>query len=259
MSDKLPQTQAELEEHLQEHLQFLESSAKAFDAGCDGEAKRLAVSIRVLLHDTQSSHSLLGQLNQKDIDFYDTSFDYDPDNLATHGGLVAISMGPKGTQYVAMLDNLPMEAIPQLKFEEWWNKPVFVDQERHQLTRKQLVLAIANQDGGAHVDPGLDETYAKLSRHNSLGWMISTDGGEQPMAGPERAAIRQVAHEVLKSLKPGYTKTPDLGDQAIFTGATLKVEDVPVPSAPQHKRIKVGRNDSCPCGSGKKYKKCCGK
>ena len=21
---------------------------------------------------------------------------------------------------------------------------------------------------------------------------------------------------------------------------------------------KVGRNDSCPCGSGKKYKKCCG-
>jgi uncharacterized protein YecA (UPF0149 family) len=22
---------------------------------------------------------------------------------------------------------------------------------------------------------------------------------------------------------------------------------------------KTGRNDSCPCGSGKKYKKCCGK
>lgn len=25
------------------------------------------------------------------------------------------------------------------------------------------------------------------------------------------------------------------------------------------KENKVGRNDSCPCGSGKKYKKCCGK
>lgn len=24
-------------------------------------------------------------------------------------------------------------------------------------------------------------------------------------------------------------------------------------------RVKVGRNDPCPCGSGKKYKKCCGK
>lgn len=27
----------------------------------------------------------------------------------------------------------------------------------------------------------------------------------------------------------------------------------------KHKKIKVGRNESCPCGSGKKFKKCCGK
>jgi len=25
------------------------------------------------------------------------------------------------------------------------------------------------------------------------------------------------------------------------------------------KAIKVGRNELCPCGSGKKYKQCCGK
>ncbi|MDH2129550.1 SEC-C metal-binding domain-containing protein [Sphingobium yanoikuyae] len=24
------------------------------------------------------------------------------------------------------------------------------------------------------------------------------------------------------------------------------------------KRQKIGRNDPCPCGSGRKYKKCCG-
>jgi uncharacterized protein YecA (UPF0149 family) len=28
---------------------------------------------------------------------------------------------------------------------------------------------------------------------------------------------------------------------------------------PQHTGKKVGRNEPCPCGSGKKYKKCCGK
>jgi len=27
----------------------------------------------------------------------------------------------------------------------------------------------------------------------------------------------------------------------------------------QVKRVKIGRNDPCPCGSGKKYKNCCGK
>ena len=26
-----------------------------------------------------------------------------------------------------------------------------------------------------------------------------------------------------------------------------------------HKKEKIGRNDPCPCGSGKKYKNCCGK
>lgn len=28
---------------------------------------------------------------------------------------------------------------------------------------------------------------------------------------------------------------------------------------PQPPKKKIGRNDPCPCGSGKKYKKCCGR
>jgi hypothetical protein len=32
-----------------------------------------------------------------------------------------------------------------------------------------------------------------------------------------------------------------------------------VPQQPFVREAKIGRNDSCPCGSGKKYKKCCGK
>ena len=31
------------------------------------------------------------------------------------------------------------------------------------------------------------------------------------------------------------------------------------PQPKQRQNKKVGRNDPCPCGSGKKYKKCCGK
>jgi preprotein translocase subunit SecA len=30
------------------------------------------------------------------------------------------------------------------------------------------------------------------------------------------------------------------------------------PSKPVHTGEQIGRNDPCPCGSGKKYKKCCG-
>jgi SWIM/SEC-C metal-binding protein len=31
------------------------------------------------------------------------------------------------------------------------------------------------------------------------------------------------------------------------------------PTKPKIAEKKVGRNEPCPCGSGKKYKKCCGK
>ena len=52
----------------------------------------------------------------------------------------------------------------------------------------------------------------------------------------------------------------------------LARQEVPKPEAPvifmnrgdepppeQEKGKKIGRNDPCPCGSGKKYKKCCGR
>lgn len=36
-------------------------------------------------------------------------------------------------------------------------------------------------------------------------------------------------------------------------------EPLPRPETYKREGPKVGRNDPCPCGSGKKYKKCCGK
>jgi preprotein translocase subunit SecA len=45
--------------------------------------------------------------------------------------------------------------------------------------------------------------------------------------------------------------------------AAREIQDGEVREAPKQKPIinddKIGRNDACPCGSGKKYKKCCGK
>jgi len=45
--------------------------------------------------------------------------------------------------------------------------------------------------------------------------------------------------------------------------AVVSEDEAPIPDAPveqvKKKEQGVGRNDPCPCGSGKKYKKCCGK
>ncbi|MCP4676284.1 MAG: hypothetical protein GY854_12390 [Deltaproteobacteria bacterium] len=43
-----------------------------------------------------------------------------------------------------------------------------------------------------------------------------------------------------------------MGGEPAEQGATGK------PSTVKRDQPKVGRNDPCPCGSGRKYKKCCG-
>jgi len=40
--------------------------------------------------------------------------------------------------------------------------------------------------------------------------------------------------------------------------ATTSHGDDAGPKEPVRNKATVGRNDACPCGSGKKYKKCCG-
>jgi len=51
----------------------------------------------------------------------------------------------------------------------------------------------------------------------------------------------------MEDLKKKFIETPE--EEAFF---------IPIsPTPEQFKRGKVSRNDYCPCGSGKKFKKCC--
>lgn len=120
-------TTDDLEAHFSEQLGFLDRSAASFDAGFESEAKRLAHTIRILVHDTGTSHSLLGQLNLKDREWLDTCIPDESGNLMTHGGLVAQAIGRK-VRWVAMLDEVPI--VSKKSFDEWWDAPVFRDDAR---------------------------------------------------------------------------------------------------------------------------------
>jgi hypothetical protein len=194
----------ELEEKLEEQLAYLQRSANLYDQGNEDEAPRLAIALRILLHDTPRSRSLLGQLERKNIKFFDSAVPFDPKNVLPFGGLINISLGAP-PRYVPMFDN-PSSGMRKVGFAEWWDRIVFCDQDKRQLSRKGIVITAANQDGGAHVDPILDDAYAGLSKNGSLGWLARDKEGPHPLQQPQRAAIRQIAHEVLKSLIPGYSK-----------------------------------------------------
>ena len=84
----------------------------------------------------------------------------------------------------------------------------------------------------------------------------------------ERFKSLSLGPNIRKSLQTGemdiedFRKqilTMELPSEALRFDLLKQLADIK-PSAPQpEKQKKVGRNDPCPCGSGKKYKKCCGK
>ena len=55
------------------------------------------------------------------------------------------------------------------------------------------------------------------------------------------------------------TANEDQGDYSDGAPAAAKVPEREHKQETVHKGVTVGRNDPCPCGSGLKYKKCCGK
>jgi preprotein translocase subunit SecA len=71
-------------------------------------------------------------------------------------------------------------------------------------------------------------------------------------AGEEIASVYEVSSMVHEQLQGYDHLARDMADQAAAASAQ-KVQTI--------KRAvpRVGRNDPCPCGSGKKYKKCCGR
>jgi hypothetical protein len=246
------QSQRALKRHLDEHIRFLRTSAELYDKGVTAEAKRLAVSVRVLVHDTQASKSLLGQLGMKGRQFVDTASERPRTVTTSYAGLVGILLGAGAPEYVPHIDGGGSKLV---SFEQWWTAPVIIDFKQREITRKRLILAVANQDGGAHVDPELDDIYADLSQSNSMSRMYSSGASWQPLVGVEHASVRQVAHEMLRTLDPAYTPpSPQQKSGFVIGGFELGFSADNTPPSGS----KIGRNAPCPCGSGKKYKKCHG-
>ena len=74
-------------------------------------------------------------------------------------------------------------------------------------------------------------------------------GREEPAPTPRNPAAVRAVHPELAALAERARRP-----QQTFANS-------PEASAPQpvvRDAPKIGRNDPCPCGSGKKYKKCCG-
>jgi hypothetical protein len=255
---------------LAEQRSFLRSSASAYDAGGEAEAKRLALTLRILLHETRTQKALLARMGVRDrIPWTDTSHGEPPAGaIFFSAGLATmrVATGPGGSvtyqPYLAECDAERRQ--PPQAFVDWWKETIMRDSAGNAFSRSDLVVAVANQDGGAHIDDRLNHAYAALTRENSLGFTAMA-GDENDAMGigfslggpstgpafansPALANIRQIAWEVEDSLVRHLV----VGGDCIYVRSPI------CPLALATKST-AGRNDSCACESGQKHKYCFGR
>ena len=109
------------------------------------------------------------------------------------------------------------------------------------------------------------DTQKELKREEIEEWATQSEWkglfvGNMAAGGPDddEAAIEFVANyvnekgEEVNHHERSYFQRVD-GDWRFVDGEPAKPEPV------RREEPKIGRNDPCTCGSGKKYKKCCGK
>ncbi len=210
----------ELLEHLNEQIYFIEKCIEDYDKN-EIEAKRVATHIRTLVHDTSNSVSLLKKLNSKEIMFIDTNA---PKNAFANWKFNKVGMSGgifnDKTPYIGIVGKdlngnpdgtVSIKYFPiykewtnynsKIDFETWWNAEIYDNRNGDVLTRKGLVLNLANKDGGAHIDD-LKQEYKSFKKNNIIQFKVndSLQGFDNIPAYP---AVMQIAWELLQSIKQG--------------------------------------------------------
>lgn len=136
---------------------------------------------------------------------------------------------------------------PPAAFDQWWRQPLLKDTSGRPITRRSVVLDVANKDGGSHIDPVLPEAFRQLTSGASLPFQVSSgDGSSSDISGIVMATMRQIAFELLDTLRrdlPNFIVGGPLVASAQLTAS---------------ERSGIPRNSLCPCESGKKFKACHG-
>jgi len=221
--ERVARPEGDLAVKLRDLIEHLQRSCRDYDEGHWNEAPRLSLAIRQLFYDEGSGRSLLRQMNlKKSLRMENAAMTVEQFNadqaprpgetpgtmmvsqhLTQRPGLVWPAVGPGRAIWSPRFDVHPPTAPVGVDY--WWNDPVSAGDEGRTYSRCDLVLGMANQDGGAHVDEKLDEMYAHLleDTHGHLFGFgvdpasVSGEGFAPPENTIVHASMRQIAYEVL--------------------------------------------------------------
>ncbi|MGQ6289138.1 hypothetical protein ACUNF7_10915 [Serratia sp. IR-2025] len=189
---------------LNRQLSFIERSCGLYDSGYFDESIRIATNIRILAHQTKNSTSLLKHLNATTINILNTSMEFKGDVNSTsrfHAGMTKYQTTPEGPfTFSASFDDSPFKTF--IPFSKWWTQPILILKKGEWYSRRKIVLAAANKDGGAHVDCEIPGDYELLSSPGIMGVLgfAGPNGYEsEEVKNAHYTIIRQMAYELLNS------------------------------------------------------------
>ncbi len=220
--DRIKQSQSDLRAALKEQVSLLVNFCAGYDAGMIALAKPMATALRVCLHHRGRSASLLHQLGLRGGRFFSVSGRLKHNTVPIGCSLTPMSFRDGSGHYVPQLDR-PSER-DKLPFPEWWTGAVLRAPTGETMSRMDIVTAVADMDGGAHVDPTLAPLYARFRSGELLGLRAVSIGdgqirmtlpifvssekavkdaetNEGLLTSPQYPSIRTVAHEVLLTME----------------------------------------------------------
>ena len=132
----------------------------------------------------------------------------------------------------------------------------------YQLDRRRSLKSIQSAYRRNAADPEFADSYQDLIAHATPATRLEFFRRKLPaFYQPKEIARRQAlwarpdVHEAVDTLRD---QGVDWVKSTPFPPPLEHFYPKPHTHAPASAETKVGRNDPCPCGSGKKYKKCCG-
>ncbi|WP_336671792.1 hypothetical protein [Tsukamurella sp. USMM236] len=194
---------------LTSHLEFLKRSCWLFDQGHEDEALRIATSLRVIFHDSQHATSLLTHLDMKNPTDLMLGTEHTRHGSDWWMDFFVVHLDLNGPDPVRVSALCQTNRYTGRAIADWWEKEPLFSYENSAYTRRAVVRAMTDQDGGAHVDAVLASFYQSLIRHGEglsivgeferLGAAPFENGVPQYARNVHLALMRQIAHEVLSS------------------------------------------------------------
>ena len=147
--------------------------------------------------------------------------------------------------------------------EELYDQGSLISRESHQKIKKFMEDKLGLDPDTASIK--VHDLYETVNNHMRVNDAVEAfaAGGEEGSPAIEfpsdeiRFKFTELYIEMSRECRVRDNRGHDYYEMVAIM--SLKGRSASAGNSAQVRRVKIGRNDPCPCGSGKKYKNCCGR